>query len=286
MVYKPGTILVVKFGEHTDKSIAQLPLVDYKDGYRFIANLSKSPKMEDGTSYDPKFQTYMSEVVYAFREFPIKIKCEGAHGWDCKRIAKNLVMTYDRVANRPEKIGENNHGPKWIKQLNMNDSYFSCENCGQVRKKDKTNCRETEESGTVELPISFRLPHFLIGGDRINYNIDRRELHQKWRKLAYHLKDKGIDDVIDPREVLRPTDGNGNEPRIVFTKEMAQEITNKLLQKRLNLTAKYLDYIMEAGFETDYLQQINDFEHAYDVMKAKETRRRKPIPSQLALFAH
>jgi hypothetical protein len=286
MEYKPGTILVVDFGDHVGKSIAQLPLVDYKDGYRFIANLSKSPKMKDGISYDPKFQTYISEVVYAFREFPIKIKCEGAHGWDCKRIAGNLVMTYDRIANHPEKIGKDNHGPKWIKQLNMNDSYFCCENCGQVRKKDKTNCRETEESGTVELPISFRLPYFLIGEDRVNYNIDRKELHHKLRKLAYQLKDKGIDDVIDPRNILRPNDDNGEEPRIIFTKEIAQEITSKLLQKRLNLTAEYLDCIMEAGFETEYLRQINDFEHAYKAKKAKELQRHKLIPGQPALFAH
>jgi len=261
-------------------------LVDYKDGYRFIANLSKSPKMEGGIGYDPKFQTYLSEVVYAFREFPIKIKCEGAHGWDCKKIAKNLVMTYDRVANHPEKIGEDNHGPKWIKQLNANDSYFCCENCGQARKKDKTNCRETEESGTVELPISFRLPHFLIGEDRVNYNINRRELHQKWRKLAYQLKDKGIDDVIDPREVLRPKDANETELHIIFTKEIAQEIANKLLQNRLNLTAEYLGDIMETGFKREYLEQINDFERAYKAMKAKELRRHKSIPGQPELFVH
>ena len=285
MPYRPGTILVIDFGEFAGNSIAQIPLMHYK-GYRHIAgDLYKPEKTKNKYKVEiiEEDLEYIMAVARAFGKFPVKVKCEGAHGpCEKKERARYLAIPFYRTDNRPERIEAG--GPESVNQMEVEHSYFCCEYCLDIRKNDKNSGREPAESGIKELDISFRHPDFLIRSpERRNWIISREELHEKHRKIAYQLTSKGIGDLIDPAEAMAG--------KVKMTKHAAQNITNKLL----HVSEKEMEKIQKEGYKTEFLKYLRtdrepareeELEDAYRLMKKRELHKHKDIPGEMFLFAH
>ena len=199
MAYNPGRILLVSrelwehFGEYAkDPSVAQIPLMDYR-GFRHVAGYLSSPERTkaDGHEIATEDLEYVLAVASAFREFPVRIKCEGEWG-HCRNQAEHLVLPYQIDNNRPEKV--KNGAPEFVNQTYVFDSSFCCKDCGDEMRQQKGG-------KVLKLEISFRLPKTLIGTERREWNVDRTELHRKLKRIAYQLRTMGIDDLIDPRSI-------------------------------------------------------------------------------------
>ncbi|MCX6814679.1 MAG: hypothetical protein NTY20_03455 [Candidatus Aenigmarchaeota archaeon] len=244
MAYDPRTIIKLNFGKYAREengklkehlpSMAQIPLIDYR-GFSYLDGYLSKPEKTDRIVIEPHDLEYVQANARAFREFPVRIKCEGAHGaCEKKDIARHLVLSYDRTYNHPKKVEKG--GPERINQIHAEQSYFCCEYCAGVRETDKRSERDIEESGILKLKISFKLPDFFTEfPEKLNWNIDRAELHGKFRKIAYQLTKHKIGDTID--SVLAAKE------RVILTEYAAQEIANKLLGIReSDLPCKNEDY--------------------------------------------
>ncbi|MCJ7816786.1 MAG: hypothetical protein MUP55_02910 [Candidatus Aenigmarchaeota archaeon] len=221
MSYNPRAIILLNFGKYArdengklkehPPSITQIPFIDY-EGFSYLDGYLSKPEKTDRIVIEPRDLEYIQSVAGALDEFPVRVKCEGERG-HCKNQARRLVVPYSIDYNRPEKVKKG--GPDFINQTYILDSSFCCDVCAQEREYQK-------EKKVLKLDIGFRLPDSLTDlKKKREWNVDRRELHGKLRKIAYQLTTQEIDDMIDPRSM-------GGE-RAVITRYTAQEIVNKLL---------------------------------------------------------
>ena len=230
MPYDPRSIILLNFGDYAREkngklkdslpSIAQIPLMDY-GGFPYVDEYLSNPMKTGRIRIGKPDLESIQEVARAFGEFPVRIKCEGAHGsCEKKEVARCLVLPYDRTYNHPEKIKKG--GPERINQTHVMHSYFCCEHCADSIEEEKRSGREIEESGIIKLDISFRLPEFLTKKPKkLEWNVNRVELHGKFRKIAYQLTKHGTDDIIDPF--------SAGKEKAVVTIYAAQDITSRLL---------------------------------------------------------
>ena len=231
MAYDPRSILLINFGQYAKDekgqrkehlpSIAQIPLIDC-DGFSYVDGYLSKPEKTGRIVIEPGDLEHIQAVAYAMGKFPVKVKCEGAHGpCEKKEIASSLMLPYDRTYNHPKRI--KNRAPERINQTHIDQSYFCCEYCANIMEEDKRSGREMEESGVLRLDIGFRLPDSLTDfKKKREWSVNRAELHGKLRKIAYQFVDQRIDDVIDPRSI-------GDE-RAVMTRYIAQRIVSRMLR--------------------------------------------------------
>jgi hypothetical protein len=238
-------------------SIAQLPLID-PDGFSYVDGYLSELKMEDEVSPESEKtdqilldsaeqREYIHMVANAFKEFPINVKCEGAHGpCEKKDIAEYLMLPFDRVSNHPERVKKK--GPERINLISVPQSYFCCDYCAKVRKEDKDSKREVPESGVLEMEISFMLPDCLTRKpESLNWLFNKEELHGKLRRIGYQLNEHSIDGVIDPALVEKAYRSEESKKMIV-TRYVAQRIVSRLL----SIPDKEIPKKNE-GYGTEYL---------------------------------
>lgn len=277
MSYKPGTILLVNFGEYAEEarkldrelfSLSHIPLIG-PNGFPYVAGyLSKPEKTKkDGYEIVHGDLEYVLAVADAFRKFPVNVKCEG-EGGQCKNKATRLVVPYRIDRNREEKI--RGGGPDFVNQTDISTSSFCCKYCGEERKYHKGG-------KVIELGISFSLPGYLTRfPEGKNWNFNREDFHTKLKRIAYQLKTSGIDDLIDLREI-------GNKRKRIDRYD-AQRIVSRLLKyKEEDIPKANEEY---ESRELEFIPpglHVPTWEEWVELRQPKPKRRSKHNPNQLDL---
>ncbi len=205
-MYKPNLVLLVDFGKYCKGrkkplSVDQIPLAHFK-GLSYLGFLQ-------GINISKFHREQIGNVIQAYEDFPVKIKCTGKGG-SCSKTAKKIVLPWEYISKH-----EKQRGPEWRKQFFIPENPFYCPECSE----EFTECYKADSlwgKGTMEFPISFRILKWK-GED---WNLDRKRLHRELQKVAYEILFQGLE--IDTSKMK-------DVKRISFTYEQAKEIVNQLL---------------------------------------------------------
>ena len=214
MHYRPELILTVNFGGYdngrkTPPAVDLIPLLDF-DGFRYVANFLANPEgLKNLAPYDRK---QILNIIDAYKELDVKIKCTGRYG-ECKEPAQKIALAWEHVHKH-----ERQSGPEERVQLDVKDRPFYCGDCAG-------EFRHVSDDRTIEFPINFGI----LGSPPQDWNLDRTRLHMALKKIAYQLTEQTADDVIDTSRMNAPK-------RMGISNQHAKRIVNRLLRAPVNMS--------------------------------------------------
>ncbi|MCX6818134.1 MAG: hypothetical protein NTU57_04730 [Candidatus Aenigmarchaeota archaeon] len=253
--YRDNTIIMVNLGKyfHGEQykgehvSVDQLPLFNF-NGFSMLSWLGENGGVSESD------RNHMKDVIGAYGEFPVRIKCAGKKG-KCAETSTHLVLPYQYVHKH-----EKQSGPEFREQFDIPQRPFYCPKCAE--EFSYVYSAGNMQKGAVSLPINFTI--FKKRGDGWDFtycNLDRNELHGRLKRIANAILTQGLD--IDPDRM----DPNS---RMRIGRSEARDIVKKLI----GITGQQCLF---EDFEEYMIKKPPKF-----IFNIKRTS--KKIPGQMSLF--
>jgi hypothetical protein len=245
MVFDPRTIVLINFGTYAkDKkgnylpatkfhSLAQLPLLKGFNGFSYVHGYLAVPEKTAPIVIEDTDLASIQEVATALGgRLRVHLKCEGKGNY-CKDEATTWVLPYGLEHNFEEKVRRG--GPAWVNQTYPELSLFCCDPC----KDEQAEIHRKRNDQRIQvMDISFMLPHQFhkYHPEKPDWNLNKKELYAKLRKIMVYLIDNPISSEIDM--------GRVSHEKKLINRYAANRIVTRLLQvPEEELPAHTEDYV-------------------------------------------